>query len=174
MVLILGAKSSGKSVFARQICEQRKKDKILYIATLRDINEYTHKKISVHQKKRKDFYKLFELDTQIKEAKGQVKKGDIVLLESLDSLVENELFSKNSAKSIVKKIVKGLKSIDKKAKGELFIVSWDLGMASCMCYDSVTGEYVKMLCELNREVSKAAQSVVEVVYSLPVLRKGSL
>ena len=101
----------------------------------------------------------------------EVPEGSCVLLECMSNLTANEMYREDGAKEhTVFEILEGIRKVDAQA-GQLVIVTNEI-FSDGMEYDSETTRYQAYLGEMNREIAKLATTVTEVVYGIPLVRKG--
>ena len=91
-----------------------------------------------------------------------------MLLEDLVNLTANEMFEDGD----ISRIVPALRRLASRCR-HLVMVTNDL-FSDGETYSPSVQEYLKCLADINREAAKMADSVVEVVYSVPVALKGEL
>jgi Adenosyl cobinamide kinase/adenosyl cobinamide phosphate guanylyltransferase len=91
-----------------------------------------------------------------------------VLLEDLVNLCANEMFGGGD----VFRIVPALKSLTRRCR-HLVMVTNDL-FSDGMNYSGSVRDYLRCLAEVNRQAAELADTVAEVVYSIPVPLKGEL
>ena len=108
-----------------------------------------------------------------------------MLLECMSNLVANEMFmsDKNSGlstgdlelnsdmqKEIYHRVISGVEAILLKAS-VLVIVTNEIFSDGC-CYDETTNSYIRLLGKINCKLADMANTVTEVVYSIPVNHKS--
>lgn len=165
MTLIIGGSASGKSEFAENLLSS---DKKIYIATMMPFGKEAEKRIEKHRKAREN--KGFDtIECYYDIEKIEILEKSEVLLECLGNLVANEMFAKNEQVNVLK-IVEGIKVLNEKSE-TLYIVSNDIFSDGCN-YDESTREYIKNLGKVNNEISKLADTVIEVVCGIPIYLKG--
>lgn len=166
MTLILGGSSSGKSEFAENLLYNSNKK--IYIATMMPFGSESLLRIKKHEKARENknfstlecFYNLHNLE---------VENNSNVLLECIGNLVANEMFSKNDEKS-VSDIVEGVLKVNSKCDN-MVIVSNDVFLDG-VTYDDETMKYIKKLADVNKEIAKNCNNVIEIVCGIPNVLKG--
>lgn len=169
LTVITGGSKCGKSSIAEEILS-RKSGKKIYIATMEPYCEEAHAAIERHRKMR--FGKGFETV----EKYTDIHKIDIpdrcgVLLECACNLMANEMFSAGE-KEPVTKIIKGIDKLTKRAS-EVIVVTNSVGEDGIE-YPAETMDYIKNMGLLNCALSERADRVIEAVYGIPVMLKGSL
>ena len=169
LTVITGGSKCGKSSIAEEILS-RKSGKKIYIATMEPYCEEAHAAIERHRKMR--FGKGFETVekyTDIHEIDIPDRCG--VLLECACNLMANEMFSAGE-KEPVTKIIKGIDKLTKRAS-EVIVVTNSVGEDGIE-YPKETLDYIKNMGLLNYALSERADRVIEAVYGIPVVLKGSL
>ena len=182
-ILVTGGAGSGKSEFAEQyICENAGPGQKYYIATMKCPDEESLRKVERHRKMRqgKGFITVEQpacIEGALLNMEG---RENAVLLECVSNLTANEMFPDNAAVSgntdirqkedITDRIVKGIRKIGERC-GLLVLVSNNI-FEDGIIYTDGTGEYIKTLGNINRQLGRAADLVVEVVCGIPVVIKG--
>ena len=172
LILVTGGSGSGKSEFAENLVLQLHREPYLYIATMYPFDEECHRRIVRHRKMRKEkHFNTLECYTGLEDA--DVGGYGTVLLECMSNLTANEMYQEGGAgEQCVEAILAG---VDKTAQEceHLVIVSNEI-FSDGIEYDHETIRYQRYLGRINQELAKKADLVVEVVYSIPVIHKGSL
>lgn len=170
LTLVTGGSGSGKSEFAENLSVAYKSKNLIYIATMFPYDDESLKKVERHKKMRKDKnFKTVECFTNLKDA--VIPENSTVLLDCISNLVANEMYLENGAKDLtVKTIIDGVREI--KDKCENFVIVTNEVFSDGIDYDAETMRYIKYIGEINKEIGKEADNVVEIVYSIPVYLKG--
>ena len=170
LTLVTGGSGSGKSEFAEDLCVSYKSDNLIYIATMFIYDDESLKKIERHKKMRENKnFKTIECFKNLKDI--QIQNGCTILLDCMSNLVANEMYLDGGAGEFtVQSIVEGIKQI--KNKSENFIIVTNEVFSDGVQYDEETMRYIKYLGEINKEIGRASDNVIEVVYSIPVYHKG--
>ena len=118
--------------------------------------------------------KGFETIEQYQNIGGALKgcKRDtkpVVLVECMSNLLANECFEENGHPDNIFAECMQLYS----ECSHLVIVTNEVFSDGCE-YDDSTTDYIRRLGELNVKLAKAADTVVEVVYTIPVVLKGDI
>ena len=151
--LVTGGSGSGKSAFAESVVMGLKTRSNLYIATMYPFDEECHRRIARHRLMRRDKgFETLECYTGLKDAK--IPSSGTTLLECMSNLTANEMYVLSHTEHLV--IV----------TNEIF--------SDGIEYDPETTRYQQYLGEMNCELAKLADVVVEVVYSIPLVKKGTL
>ncbi|MBC8585082.1 bifunctional adenosylcobinamide kinase/adenosylcobinamide-phosphate guanylyltransferase [Youxingia wuxianensis] len=166
--LIIGASASGKSEYAENLAVSIGRKKRIYIATMRPADDECLRRIARHQKMRAEKgFSTIECYCDLKKLK--IPPQSTVLLECLSNLVANELYI-GAGKNTESAVIEGIRSLKKQAEN-LIIVSNEV-FCDGEKYDPQTQEYIAVLGRLNQEIAKIADTVIEIVYSIPIFHKG--
>ena len=167
IVLVTGGSGCGKSTWAEKLIASLPDEKRVYIATMQVYDEESLRRVERHRAQRagKGFMTI-ECEKDL--ASAPVEDGSIVLLEDLVNLMANEMFDGGD----VHRIVPALHTLAKKCR-HLVMVTNDV-FSDGVDYEASTQEYLRKLSDINRQAAQIADTVVEVVYSIPVCVKGEL
>ncbi len=170
LILIIGGSGSGKSEIAEKICTNLKSSKLYYIATMKIWDKECEKRVQKHkiQRKNKGFITV-EAPENIENSINSIEKVSTALLECIGNLIANEQFSENS-ENPVKKICNGLEILQNHIEN-LIIVSNEV-FSDSLNYDSETIQYIKNIAEINKNIARKADIVVEICCGLPIIYKG--
>lgn len=170
LTLITGGSGSGKSEFAEDLSVSYKSENLIYIATMFPYDNESLKKVERHKKMRE--YKKFKTVECFNNLCDVVIPQDsTVLLDCMSNLVANEMYMDGGAgEKTVQSIVKGVHKIRNMCRN--FVIVTNEVFSDGRDYDDETRRYIKYLAEINIELGKEADNVVEVVYSIPVYHKG--
>lgn len=170
--MISGGSGSGKSEFAENIILKlsRKEEKRIYIATMMAFDEEAKSKIARHRQMRNEkHFTTIECFTNLK--KVVLPEGCTVLLDCMSNLTANEMFQENGAKeNTVKEVIEGINNILEQCTN-LVVVTNEIFSDGCD-YDESTKDYIRKLGAINRQMAKRADTVVEVVYGIPIYHKN--
>lgn len=172
LILVTGGSGSGKSEFAENLVLRLNKKPRLYIATMYPFDEECRQRIARHRRMRaeKQFGTL-ECYTGLKDC--DVSGYGTVLLECMSNLTANEMYQECGAgEHCVQAVLEGVRRVSGRCE-HLVIVSNEI-FSDGMDYDEETKRYQRYLGTINQEIAKLSDLVVEVVYSIPVVHKGSL
>lgn len=190
--IVTGGSGSGKSAYAETLAMQLAKRRF-YIATMYPFGEESQKKIKRHQKMRaKKQFETIECYTGLKEVElpeekkveqtaqipGESRQKEcqeqeecVVLLECMSNLLANEMYSEEGAKEkSVEEILRGIEALRRQTT-HLVLVTNEVFSDGVM-YDPDTIRYQKNLARINRILAAEADEVTEVVYGIPLRRKG--
>ncbi len=173
LIIITGVSGSGKSEYAEQICCQLAGDnKKYYVATMQPFGEEGRIRIEKHKRQREGKgFETIEQYQNIGSALAYCDKEErpVVLVECLSNLLANECFGEAGKPDDIfddcMKLYSGCM--------HLVIVTNEVFSDGCE-YDAGTTDYIRRLGEINVRLSRAADAVVEVVYSIPVFLKGDI
>ena len=152
LIIITGVSGSGKSEYAEQICCRLAGDnKKYYVATMQPFGEEGRIRIEKHKRQREG--KGFETIEQYQNIGSALDCCDkeerpVVLVECMSNLLANECFGEAGKPDDI--------------------------FDGCMKLYAGTTDYIRRLGEINVMLSRAADAVVEVVYSIPVFLKGDI
>jgi len=165
-ILVTGGSGSGKSAFAEDQILQFGDGVRIYIATMKNADVESKRRIERHRRMRQD--KCFETVEQYVSIKDlDIPEGSILLLECMSNLVANEMYDENGAgRNTVKEILEGIRHLKKKSAH--FVVVTNEIFSDGQEYDKETMRYQKYLGSINQELALMADRVVEVVYGIPV------
>lgn len=170
LILVTGGSGSGKSEFAENIAVEYKSKELIYIATMYPYDDESYKKIERHKIMRKNKnFKTIECFTNLESL--DIPLGATVLLDCMSNLVANEMYNDNGAKQFtVESIIKGIKKL-KKSADNLVVVTNEV-FSDGIKYDEETDKYLKNLGDINSIIGRLADKVIEVVYTIPIFKKG--
>lgn len=174
LVLVTGGSGSGKSAYAEALCvklqEPQKEIPMLYIATMFPFDEEAFRKIDRHKELRKHKnFDAIECFTGLK--KVRLSEPTTVLLECMSNLTANEMYQEDGAKErTVEEIRSGIEAITMQASN-VVVVSNEI-FSDGIEYDLETVRYQQYLGQINQEIARQADLVVEVVYGIPLIHKG--
>ena len=166
--LIIGGADSGKSGFAEALC-CRLKGPRLYIAAMLPADGESLERIEKHRRQRAGKY--FEtLECPFGLGRAEIPEGSNALLEDLGNLLANELFSPSGGGA--EAVSSGLRKAGARC-ANLTVVTNEV-FSDGAAIDDGTGEFLRELAEINRQLAAEADLVVEVVCGLPNVLKGVL
>lgn len=170
--LIIGGSKSGKSHISEQIALSLNKDKAVYIATMKPFDIEDEERIKNHIKAREGLnFITIEKQLSLHEIVNEIKENDTVLLDSITSLLTNEMFAGNEIVTDLSiKILTSLDLIMNKAENTI-IVS-DFIFNDSMEYDDITEIYKKELGIINRHLARICENVIECSFGNIKYHKG--
>lgn len=180
-ILVTGGAASGKSEYAekrllelqesRDSCEPQGENALVYVATMHmDQHPETIARVKRHQALRlgKGFQTIEQevgLGGIILEAKTSV------LVECMTNLLANEMYLAKRTE-VVLGILEDVRKLCEQVSN-IVIVTGEIGCDG-MEYDEFSMEYIRNLALINEGLAAMADEVVEVVYSIPVIIKGTV
>lgn len=168
--VVTGGSGSGKSAFAEKLTASFGEGRRIYIATMMCFDEEGRRRIARHRLMRADkHFETLERYTDLSHL--DVPKDSILLLECMSNLAANELFDKNGAgDKTVTAVIDGIHHILKEAR-HLVVVTNEI-FSDGIQYDPETRKYQQYLGEINSRMASEADIFYEVVYGIPLCRKG--
>ena len=167
IVLVTGGSGCGKSTWAEKLVASLPNEKRVYIATMQVYDEESVRRVARHRAQRADKgFATLECEKNLNPA--TIEEGSIVLFEDLVNWVANEMFDGGDAS----RIIPALTALAARCR-HLIIVTNDV-FSDGVDYAESTQEYLRILAQVNNAAAQLADSVVEVVYSIPVAVKGAL
>ena len=167
IILVTGGSGCGKSTWAEKLVDRLQEDRRVYLATMHVYDEESRQRVLRHRAQRAERnFTTVECGQDLDSA--EIPEGSIVLLEDLVNLTANEMFEDGD----VSRIIPALRKLAYRSR-HLVMVTNDL-FSDGEPYSASVQEYMRCLADINREAAKMADSVVEVVYSVPVALKGEL
>ena len=170
LILVTGGSGSGKSAFAESVVMGLKTRPNLYIATMYPFDDECHRRIARHRLMRRDKgFETLECYTGLKDAK--IPSSGTTLLECMSNLLANEQFELGGTdEEILDRIQQGIQNLKEQTE-DLIIVTNEIFSDGCR-YDAETVRYIRLLGNLNIRMAEEADAVTEVVYGIPIRRKG--
>lgn len=192
LVIVTGGSSSGKSSYAETVVtslyqkqlQTEKKGNLYYIATMYPFDNECLKRIARHREMRKEKgFSTIECYTNLENI--SVQKNDVILLECMSNLLANEMYQQTGRLTYLSKenedeweekieeaIVEPICTLVK-SSASVVVVTNEV-FSSGEQYEFETEKYLHLLGMINAKLGKVADSVVEVVCSIPVCQKGEL
>ena len=167
IILVTGGSGCGKSTWAEKLVDRLQEDRRVYLATMHVYDEESRQRVLRHRAQRAE-RNFTPVECRQDLDSAEIPEGSIVLLEDLVNLTANEMFEDGD----VSRIVPALRRLASRCR-HLVMVTNDL-FSDGETYSPSVQEYLKCLADINREAAEMADSVVEVVYSVPVALKGEL
>lgn len=171
MTLIIGGSGSGKSEYAEnRLLSYAKGQNSYYIATMQIYDEEGQKRRERHRKMREGKgFETIEQPRNIETVTDKIKENSVAILECVSNLVANEMFSEGEIQEealVEQHIVSGIVQLQKTLH-HLVIVSNNVFEDGAE-YDETTMAYIRAIGNVNRQIAKMADEVVEVVVGLPI------
>lgn len=184
LVLVTGGSKCGKSRIAEAMITKYQ-NKRYYIATMEPYGDEAENAIKRHQSMRagKGFETIERYTDmggiQLPFTGGQPAsdagtgvKECAVLLECMGNLCANEMFSPQGIhEGVAEKILSDMDKLYRQTE-VLVIVTSQVG-ADGVVYPPETMEYMRILGDINASLAAKADMVIEAVFGIPVLQKGS-
>ena len=171
--IVTGGSASGKSEYAESLAISSNASQRFYIATMKAWDEEGRRRIQKHRAMRagKGFETL-EIYGRCADL-SVVHKDSAVLLECLSNLTANVFYDPIYAdKDLAKMITEDILDLKKKVK-DLIMVTNEI-FSDGITYDPETTRYMQILGQVNQNLAREADRVVEVVYGIPVdIKNGS-
>ena len=138
--------------------------------SLQAFDEESHRRIRRHRCMRAGKgFETVERYTGLNEL--VLPKGSVVLLECMSNLVANEMFREDGFHpEVAGEITDGVKNILSQAE-HVVIVTNEI-FSDGILYEGESEKYKEQLGQINCNLAEMADSVVEVVYGIPVWHKG--
>lgn len=166
VALIIGGSKSGKSMYAQDLAKslEGKSGELYYIATMNPYDLEDLKRIENHLKERDGYgFNTIEENLDMRKVARLVKKSDTVLVDSITSLVTNNMFKgKDFIKEVNEEIFLGF--IDLINKVDNLVIVSDYLFSDAIEYDCYTESFRKELGIINRKLASIADRVVECSY----------
>lgn len=176
LIFIAGGAKSGKSHYAQDVTVALG-GKHYYIATLVPVDKEDEHRIEAHLRDRAGLgFETVEAPTNLPGLLGAVDETAAFLLDSTTALYMNELFPDHDSwlpdESAAERTAKGILEFASRVSN-LVVVS-DCIYSDAVQYDPVTEIYRKGLAYIDREIAKAADTVIEMNFGNITLHKGEL
>ncbi|WP_300349068.1 bifunctional adenosylcobinamide kinase/adenosylcobinamide-phosphate guanylyltransferase [Clostridium sp.] len=174
-ILIIGGSKSSKSSYGELFSyrlSKKEKGTLYYIATMNPYDLEDLKRIENHLENRKDYdFETVEKHRDLNEIIETFSENDTVLLDSLTSLVTNEMFNnENFNEFIASKIINHIVELGNKVKN-MVIVS-DYVFSDCIIYDSYTENFRRELGNITCNLAKNYDVVIEASFGNLIVHKG--
>lgn len=167
IILITGGSKSGKSSMGEKILASFEGEKY-YLATMQPDGKEANLAIERHRKMREG--KGFLTIEKTKDVgKLSLPENCSILLECMGNLCANEMFQGEEMKNPVDKIVNDISSLSKNRN--MIVISNIVGEDG-IAYEEGTDAYIKAIGEINQKLAEISDTVIEVVYGLPIFWKG--
>ena len=168
LIFISGISKSGKSSFAeKKLSELANKYNLqkIYLATSKVYDSEFLQRIEIHKlnRKNKNFITI-EKSENLNEIINLIPENSAVLLESLSTLVANEMFYENKIikpEIVFKKICHDIANINSKTK--IFIIVSDDIFSDGIFYSNSTEQYIKLLGDLHVQIASESDEIYEVI-----------
>lgn len=166
IILIAGPNGSGKSAFAESLIAGTRGERF-YLATMQNRDGYNDRRIEKHRRQRAGLG-FTTLEEPFTVGTAAVTPGSVVLLEDASNLLANSIFEQHGSGEAVLADILQLAG----RCAALYIVA--ISGLSAEGYDGETASYIRAIDQLNRDLARAADTVVEMRQGQPVCVKGEL
>lgn len=173
IILIIGGSKSSKSFFGELWANKLSSDgNLYYIATMNPYDLEDLKRIEQHIENRKGYgFTTIEQKKDLHNILNVFNNKDTVILDSITSLVTNEMFvGQDFIEEISDKVSYDINRLSNKVKN-LVIVS-DYVFSDGIIYDSYTEKFRRQLGHINCNIATFADVVVEACYGSLIYHKG--
>lgn len=172
--LVIGGAKSGKSMYAQNLSKELENSSgnLYYVATMNPYDEEDSKRIDNHIKEREGYnFKTIEIQRNIESIVNKIEENDTLLIDSLTSIVTNEMFVSNEFnENVQNNIGYALKNISEKVSN-IIMVS-DYISSDSIIYDRYTDIFRRELGLLNIEVASFCDVVIECAFNNIIVHKG--
>ena len=136
-------------------------NKVIYVATMKPYDKEDEERINKHIQNRTGLnFITLEVERNLHEIVNSINQNDIILIDSITSLLTNEMFIGNEIiKTPSGNILNGLKQIIIKAKNTVIVSDYIFNDA--IEYDEVTENFKRELGIINKELAKICDNVME-------------
>jgi len=171
--VIGGAKSNKSSIGELLSLKLSNNTNLYYLATMNPYDKEDLKRIDAHIENRKDYnFITIEQKRDLHEVFNKFSIEDTVLLDSITSLLTNEMFQKDKINEYVSdKIINDIIEIGNKVRN-LVIVS-DYVFSDGIIYDKYTEIFKRELGKINCNIAKISEVVIESSFGSLIFHKGA-
>ncbi|MEG1661002.1 MAG: bifunctional adenosylcobinamide kinase/adenosylcobinamide-phosphate guanylyltransferase, partial [Clostridiales bacterium] len=154
IILVIGANSSGKSLYAEQLASRIHRGSLYYVATMDPYGEEGQARIAKHRRQRQGLgfvtvEKLYNVDEIV------VGQDDLVLLEDVSNLLSNILFSGSGGD-----FERALAEINALADKCHQLIAVSIAQIGNDGYSGETKLYIEQLNQLNEKLQEQADMIV--------------
>jgi adenosylcobinamide kinase/adenosylcobinamide-phosphate guanylyltransferase len=167
-----GAKSNKSSIGELLSAKLSDKGELYYLATMNPYDEDDKRRIEAHIENRKDYkFKTIEQKRNLNEIINKFNENNTVLLDSITSLLTNEMFQETRVyEDVSKKITEDIIELTNKVHN-LIIVS-DYVFSDGIIYDKYTENFKRELGAINCNIAAISDVVIESVFGSLIFHKG--
>ena len=174
IILLVGGSKSGKSMSAQRYSKtlENKEGALYYLATMKPSDLEDTKRIERHLLERKGWgFITIEKDKDLKDIVYKLNNKDTILLDSITSLVTNEMFcGDNFFSNVSDKIYKDINLISKRV--ENLIIVTDYLFSDGIIYDNYTEIFRREMGRININLAKVSDVVIEYAFNNEIIHKG--
>lgn len=159
--LIIGGSKSGKSEVGEKIALTLNQNKVIYVATMKPYDKEDEERIKKHIQNRVGLnFVTVQVQRNIHEIVNVINENDTLLIDSITSLLTNEMFIRNEIiKNPALNILNGLKEIIIKAKDTVIISDYIFN--DSIEYDEITENFKRELAIVNKGLAMICENVME-------------
>lgn len=167
-----GAKSSKSSIGELLASKLSDNGRLYYLATMSPYDEDDNKRIEAHIENRKEYgFKTIEQKKDLDVILNRFNQGDTVLIDSVTSLLTNEMFQEITIKeNVSEKITNGIIELANKVHN-LIVVS-DYVFSDGIIYDKYTEIFRRELGTINCNIAAISDVVIESSFGNLIFHKG--
>ena len=181
LYLVTGGSGSGKSEYAEQLAMDCGGKNRIYLATMRIWDEEGKRRVARHREMRRakgfiteerftdlEYFSIGSgLDCPESSTGRGRQKADVILLECLSNLTANEFDRQEDG--ALGRILRGIDHLQGQCR-TLIIVTNEI-FSDGISYDPETERYLTLFGACSRRLGEKADSVIEVVYGIPLIIK---
>ena len=164
-VFITGAVRSGKSSYAVKLAKDQK-TVVLFLATCIPADSEMKQRVKKHKNSRPKTWKTIEEPIEIAKVISKLKSNEVLIIDCLTLWVSNLLMANNS-KPKIQKYIKDLLTALKKNKGQVIIVSNEVGWG-IVPENKLARDFRDIIGTLHQRVAKISDEVYLMVTGIPV------
>lgn len=173
IIFVVGGAKSNKSSIGEVLSSKLSNgDKLYYLATMNPYDGDDRRRIEAHIESRKEYnFITVEQKRDINEIANKFNEEDTILLDSITSLLTNEMFQGSKIyEDVSKKIIDGITVLANKVRN-LIIVS-DYVFSDGIVYDSYTEKFKRQLGLVNCNIAALSDVVIESSFGSLIFHKG--
>lgn len=173
IIFVVGGAKSNKSSIGELLSSKLSNNtNLYYLATMNPYDKEDLKRIDSHIENRKDYnFITVEQKRDLHEVFNKFSIEDTVLLDSITSLLTNEMFQKDKINEDVSdKVINDIIKIGNKVRN-LVIVS-DYVFSDGIIYDKYTEIFKRELGKVNCSIAKISEVVIESSFGSLTFHKG--
>jgi len=171
-IFVSGGVKNGKSYYAQHLAKAQQTEALYYIATMKPFDSEDDERVARHSAERDGWgFTTIEQPSDIENILSKSDADGSYLLDSVTALRANEMFSsggvnENASEKVLKGIMQILNNIN-----NIVIVS-DYIYSDAIFFDTLTEKYRKSLAEIDCEIAKNSDVVLEIVATNVIVHKG--